>query len=125
MTEQAYQSKIIKSIEADGGVVVNGTYSKAGIADLVCGYPIELTTMATDSEIILQHLHVEVKTKEAYEKLMRNNIEEVEGLYICKPWFKGREVLQAHKLNEVRKRGGLALFAYSYLQVKEYIDEYK
>ena len=48
---------------------------------------------------------------------------EVDGLYVVNPDFKGREVLQAHKLNEVRKKGGWALFAYEYKQIEDYIDE--
>ena len=128
MKEQNYQSKIIKAIENIGGVVVNGTYSKEGIADLICGYPIDgiaLYKPKTDKGIgaMLAHLHVEVKSKEAYKSLMCNHIKEVDGLYVVNKEFKGREKLQAHKLNEVRKRGGLALFAYSFEQVEAYINE--
>ncbi len=115
MTEQQYQSKIIKSIEDIGGIVVNGSYTKAGIADLICGYPIENR---------LIHLHIEVKTEAAYKTLFDKNIIELEGFYVCNKKFTGREVLQAYKLNEVRRRGGLALFAYSFEQVKAYCSKF-
>jgi len=72
---------------------------------------------------ILRHIHIEVKSMLDYIALFRNHIEEVDGLYVVNPEFKGREVLQAHKLNEVRKKGGWALFAYDYSQVEEYMDE--
>ena len=135
MVESKFQAKIIKAIEAKGGVVVNGTYSKSGIADLICGYPkgVELINVPIDFpeqrivqmkiRTVLLHLHIEVKTKNAYEALMRNNITEVDGYYVCKDGFVGREVLQSAKLNDVRRRGGLALFAYCIEQVEEYIDD--
>jgi len=138
MLESGFQKKIITSIEDIGGVVVNGTYSKSGIADLICGWPmpvkkltekekyylvIDYGTAVLDMQPqILLHLHVEVKTKTDYNKLFKKNIKEVNGLYIVDPEFSGREVLQAHKLNDVRKRGGLALFAYSFEQVQEYVN---
>ena len=125
MVESKFQAKIIKAIEAKGGVVVNGTYSKSGIADLICGYPKEVVSKQgyyMNHTIKLLHLHIEVKTKDAYETLMRNNITEVDGYYVCKDGFVGREVLQSAKLNDVRRRGGLALFAYCIEQVEGYID---
>lgn len=126
MLESGFQKKIINSIEDIGGVVVNGTYSKKGIADLICGYPMMgvLTHVGTAKDIktFLLHLHVEVKTKTDYDKLFKKNIKEVDGMYVVDPEFRGREVLQAHKLNDVRKRGGLALFAYSFEQVQEYVN---
>jgi len=131
MVESKFQAKIIKAIEAKGGVVVNGTYSKSGIADLICGYPKDNIWVGGDYSprgtidkigVVLLHLHIEVKTKIAYEALMRNNITEVDGYYVCKEGFVGREVLQSAKLNDVRRRGGLALFAYCIEQVEGYID---
>ena len=123
MTEQGYQSKIIKGIEAMGGVVVNGTYSKSGIADLICGWSkLEYNTQTGSMEPKLLHLHIEVKTKDAYERLFKHHITDVDGLYVVVDAFKGRERLQAFKLNDVRKRGGLALFAYSMEQVEDYVN---
>jgi hypothetical protein len=136
MKEQYYQSKIIKKLKSIGGIVVNGTYTQTGIADLICGYPIEMDMPITEyrevgvstyfkQKTILLHLHIEVKTQDEYEFLMRKHITEEEGLYVVNPDYNGREVLQAHKLNEVRQKGGLALFAYDFKQVEEYIDANK
>lgn len=115
MKEQDYQSKIIKAIEALGGIAINGQYTKAGTADLICGYPIKGHLM---------HLHIEVKTEEDYHRVFRS-IEEIEGLYVFKDNIKSlkpHEYLQITKLNDVRKKGGLALLAYEINQVKEYIN---
>ena len=114
MTEAGYQKKIIKGIEEIGGVAINGKYTIAGTADLICGYPIK---------DILYHLHVEVKTEKAYNTLMKNHIKEVNGLYVVDDNYNGREVLQAFKLNEVRKKGGKALFAWNIEQVISYMEE--
>ncbi len=126
MTESKFQAKIIKAIEAKGGVAINGKYTKEGTADLICGYPMvkyvaQGQGFRNKKVTYLVHLHIEVKTKDSYEALMRNNITEVDGFYVCDPEFKGREVLQSAKLNDVRRRGGLALFAYDIKQVEEYI----
>ena len=71
----------------------------------------------------LLHLHVEVKTKDAYDALFKKHIKEVDGYYAVNENYNGREVLQAAKLNGVRKKGGYALFAYSFEQVKEYMRD--
>ncbi len=126
MKESDYQKKIIKGIEDIGGIAINGKYTKDGTADLICGYPeVKCFHWGKNTKYmppVLLHLHVEVKTKDSYEALMRNNITEVDGFYVCDPKFKGREVLQSAKLNDVRRRGGLALFAYNIKQVKEYVN---
>jgi len=125
MTESGYQKKIIDSIEAIGGIAVNGNFTKAGTADLVCGYPIEVHSLMTNSrKTYLRHLHVEVKTKHDYERVFKS-IEEVDGLYVFKDNIKSlkkHEYLQITKLNHLRDIGGLGLIAHSFEQVKEYVD---
>ena len=130
MTEAGYQSKIIKGIEALGGVAINGKYTITGTADLICGYPIVVEELVRDGErsriapvLHLYHLHVEVKTEKAYNTLMKNHIKEVNGSYVVDDNYNGREVLQAFKLNEVRKKGGKALFAWNIEQVISYMEE--
>ena len=127
MTEQGYQSKIIKAIEGIGGVVVNGTYSKAGIADLICGWPTYYEkVVGQHAEIVLIHLHIEVKTEKDYERVMRSVCEEKGGLYHFESVttsLKKHEFLQITKLNAVRKLGGKALIAWSIQQVEDYMNE--
>lgn len=130
MKEQGYQSKIIKGIEGIGGIVINGQYSKAGTADLICGWPKNLDVLVRDGEYseirpreTLLHLHVEVKTEEDYHRVMRSVYTE-EGLYKVRQVHKSlkkHEMLQIAKLNEVRTKGGYGLFAYSFEQVEEYM----
>ena len=142
MTEAGYQSKIIKSIEDIGGIAINGNFTKAGTADLVCGYP-KPTKVLSDTEIgylimtygnavldenlrdnILLHLHVEVKTKHDYERVFRS-IKEIDDRYVFNEdtkSLKKHEYLQITKLNLVRDKGGLGLIAWSFEQVKEYVD---
>ncbi len=95
-----------------GGHVVNGNYTKAGEADLQCGYPVNGK---------LLHLCVEVKTPKDYERVMRA-VDEDYNIINQKP-LKKHEPVQMAKIRQVRKRGGLALVAYSFDQVKEYINE--
>ncbi len=142
MTEQGYQSKIIKAIEDIGGIAINGNFTKAGTADLICGYP-KPTKAVTDNEEgylimtygtavldenirdnILLHLHVEVKTKHDYDRVFRS-IKEIDERYVfeeCTKSLKKHEYLQISKLNIVRDKGGLGLIAHSFEQVKEYVD---
>ena len=132
MLESGYQSKIIKGIIADGGTAITGKL-KTGEADIQAGYPVEvgLHTLAFKNrpegyitfKTVLLKLTVEVKTPKAYAYLMQG-VEEVNGLYVVTnpTKLKEHEELQIHKLNNVRKRGGLALIAHSYEQVKEYIN---
>ncbi len=115
MKEAGYQAKIIKGIEGIGGVVVNGNYTKAGIADLVCGYPVNSR---------LLHLHVEVKTEKDYYRVF-SSITEKGGVYDFHDntkSLKKHEFLQITKLNMLRRMGGLGLIAWSFEQVKEYVD---
>ncbi len=125
MLESSYQSKIIKGIEALGGVVVNGTYSKSGEADLQCGYPIEKYIYSGDggSAIYkgLVHLAVEVKTEKDYHRVMKciNDDYTLNG----NKGLKDHEPLQMAKIRRNRKLGGLALVAYSFEQVQEYVNE--
>ena len=116
MKEQQYQSKIIKEIENLGGHVVNGNYTKAGEADLQCGIPVVI-----DDKKILVHCAVEVKTQYDYGRVMEcvdedYNIIKTVGL-------KKHEVLQITKLRMLRNKGGLALVAYNFDQVKQYIEK--
>lgn len=113
MTEQDYQTKIMKGIEAIGGWAVNGKYTKDGEADLQTGYPVNE---------ILRYLVIEVKSKEDYFRVM-SAITEEGGRYAIRDLkkLKDHEPLQIHKLNEVRNRGGLAVLAYSLKQVNDYI----
>ena len=147
MLESKYQSNIIKAIEAIGGVVVNGTYSKSGEADLQCGWPIldveardkkypdsiKHTLVLTHGSVVLDeldeefttllHLAVEVKTKQDYFRVMKciNSDYTLNG----KTGLKKHEPLQMVKIRRNRARGGLALVAYSFEQVKDYVDESK
>ena len=115
MLETTYQSNIIKGIEAIGGVAINGTYTKSGEADLQCGWPY------TDEEFTtLLHLAVEVKTKEDYFRVMKciNSDYTLNGVV----GLKKHEPLQMVKIRRNRARGGMSLVAYSFEQVKEYVD---
>lgn len=132
MKEQSYQSKIIKAIESKGGVAINGNFTKAGTADLICGYPVCLDvdgryTMYDGEEGIpvLLHLHIEVKTEVDYHRVFRS-IQEVNGRYVFNEdtkSLKKHEFLQITKLNQLRDRGGLGLIAYDIKQVEGYMDD--
>ena len=104
----------MKDIEADGGHVVNGTYSKAGEADLQAGIPVTIG----DKEILI-HCAIEVKTEKDYHRVMRA-IDDDYNIINSKP-LKSHETLQLTKIRLLRKKGGLALVAYNYGQVLEYI----
>ena len=122
-TETYYQSKIIKSMIADGGTAVTGTL-KTGEADIQGGMPmVYFHDGKCDDITILRNIVVEVKTPDNYKRVMRA-IKEVDGLYeIVDPVpLKKHEPLQIHKINNVRQRGGLGIIAHSYAQVKEYLD---
>jgi len=136
MLETSYQSNIIKAIEAIGGVVVNGTYSKSGEADLQCGWPIPVkvlsdnekgylimqygTAVLDDQPVKLLHVAVEVKTEKDYHRVMKciNEDYTLNG----KKGLKEHEPLQMAKIRRNRKLGGLALVAYSFKQVEEYVN---
>ena len=137
MTEQGYQSKIIKDIERIGGIAINGNFSKKGTADLICGYPIitEVFSLPVDfpeqsivqmkAKTRLLHLHIEVKTPKDYDRVMRS-IVEIDGQYEfneCTKSLKEHEYLQITKLNLVRKKGGLGLIAHSFEQVVDYVKK--
>lgn len=117
MTEAYYQKKLMTEIEEAQGVVVNGRYTKRGEADLQAGLQVVGSSY-------LAHIAIEVKTPSSYEKVMKGIIEKEDGLYHIVDIKKLREheVLQVHKINRNRKLGGLALFAYSYKQVEEYLE---
>lgn len=114
MKESSYQNKIMKCLEAIGGKVINGTYSKAGEADIQGGYPVNGR---------LHYIAIEVKTKIDYDRVMRG-VKVVDGLYVIfdSTSLKKHESLQIHKINEVRKKNGLALIAFEFKQVEEYVD---
>lgn len=128
MRESAFQSKIIKKIESIGGEAINGRYTKAGIADLICGYPVVIG----DRELLL-HIHIEVKTKADWYRVMQS-VEELNISLTDKPMYryfiknkkylKSHETLQITKLNEVREKNGLAIVAYEFEQVEEYIKRW-
>jgi len=123
MLEAAYQSKIMKDIEADGGHVVNGTYSKAGEADLQAGIPIWIMGFGREGQEgrdVLVHCAIEVKTEKDYHRVMRA-IDDDYNIIDSKP-LKKHETLQLTKIRLLRKKGGLALVAYNYKQVLEYIE---
>lgn len=134
MKEQDYQTKIIKAIEAIGGVAINGNFTKAGTADLICGWPVIVEELYRDKEHSefrstkkLLHVHVEVKTKYDYARVFRS-IYEDEDRYIFNEntkSLKEHEYLQITKLNSVRNKGGLALIAYSFEQVERYVNANK
>ena len=113
MAEQYNQKKIIKWFRDIGGTAITGTLP-SGEADIQAGYPFLGR---------LINVMVEVKDEPNYHRVMRA-VEEVNGLYVIidKVPLKKHESLQIYKLNNVRKRGGLALFAYSVAQVVEYLD---
>jgi len=133
MLESGYQSKIIKDIINIGGTAITGKL-KTGEADIQAGYPIEVfkryskadehgAYTAYEPYSVLVKLAVEVKTPKAYEYLMKG-VKEVDGLYVIHDdtKLKEHEHLQITKLNNVRKRGGFAIVAHSFQQVKEYMD---
>ena len=112
MRESGYQSKIIKDIKDDGGWAVNGNFTLAGEPDLQCGIPL-------DGRLL--YVAVEVKDEVNYARVMRG----IDAHYnvVDKKKLKSHEVLQMAKIREIRTRGGLALVAYNYKQIMEYIDE--
>lgn len=111
MTEQYYQKKIIKAIEKNGGHCVNGIYTQSGEADLQCGFPVN------DK---LLYVAIEVKTEKAYKYLMKGLDSDYNVIDDKK--LKPHEFLQMAKIRKVRRLGGLALVAWNYTQVKEYIN---
>ena len=124
MKEAYYQSKIMKCIKDDGGVVVNGNYTSAGEADLQCGIRCiidEIKVGRREPKQILIYCAVEVKTEEDYHRVMKG-IDENYNI-IDKAKLKKHEPLQMAKIRDTRKRGGLALVAYNYRQVLQYISE--
>ena len=127
MTEQAYQTKIMKKWEAIGGHVVNGQYTKAGEPDLQGGFPVEYMSSGDKCfDVNLLYLAVEVKTEKAYLALEKKwKLITVDGVeqYQLDSKFNGRELLQAAKINSIRRKGGLALFAWSFEQVEQYVKD--
>ncbi len=117
MKESGFQTKLMNTIKREGGWCVNGAYTLAGEADLQCGIPIELYRYG----VVLVYVAVEVKTDLDYHRVMR--AVDVDYNVIDSKKLKKHEVLQMAKIRGVRKRGGLALVAYNYKQVMEYIDE--
>ena len=112
--ESSYQLKIMKGLEAIGGKAINGQYTKSGEADIQGGY------LVND---ILRYIAIEVKTEVNYKRVM-SGIKEVNGLYeiVDDKKLKEHEPMQIFKLNKVRTRGGLALIAFNFEQVQEYVN---
>ena len=125
-TEAYYQKKIIERMIANGGTAVTGTL-KTGEADIQGSLPMSLKTrkgMAFVDTTILATVIVEVKTPFNYDRIMRAVREENGFLLIFNEVpLKKHEKLQIYKLNEVRKRGGVAMIAHSYDQVKQRLEE--
>lgn len=125
MKEAGYQSRIIAKIKQGGGHAVNGNFTTAGEADLQCGIPVLIQHPQFDSNnivtTILVYVAVEVKDEFNYHRVM-GAIDEHYNV-INKKALKSHEVLQMAKIRAVRKIGGLALVAYNYKQIMEYIDE--
>jgi len=122
MLEAGYQSKIIKEINSIGGHAINGTYSKSGEADLQCGIPIiidEIYGGRRRGKKILIHCAIEVKTEKDYDRVMRA-VDEDYNVIDSKP-LKKHEPLQMAKIRLLRKKGGLALVAYNFKQVMDYV----
>jgi len=114
MTEANYQSKIIKDIKKDGGIAINGNYTTNGECDLQCGIPYNG---------ILIYCGIEVKTESDYHRVMSGIDSEYNVIDVKK--LKKHEPLQMAKIRQTRKLGGLALVAFNYSQVMEYIDANK
>ncbi len=114
--EQVYQTKIMNTIKKEGGWCVNGNYTLAGEADLQCGIPVELYRYGT----ILVYCAVEVKTDIDFARVMRAVDEDYKVIDAKK--LKQHEKLQMAKIRGVRRRGGLAIVAFNYKQIKEYCD---
>lgn len=111
--ESYYQKRIIDWFKSVGGTAITGVFPK-GEADIQAGYP---------WRNLLLNVMVEVKTEADYARVM-SGIIEANGLYeiIDHSKLKEHEPLQIFKLNEVRKKNGLALIAYSVAQVVEYLE---
>jgi len=117
--EQYYQKRIIDWFIKIGGTAITGTLP-TGEADIQAGYPYNIGVKQ-----VLLNVMVEVKTEFDYHRVMRC-ITEIDGLYVIDKScgsLKKHETLQIIKLNNVRKKGGMALLAYSVAQVIEYIDK--
>ena len=112
--EQSNQSKIIKWFIKIGGTAITGNFP-TGEADIQAGYPYNGR---------LYNVMIETKKEYEYNYLM-SGLKLVNGVYeiVDETKLKDHEHLQIFKLNNVRKRGGLALLAYSVEQIIEYIDE--
>ena len=130
MLETGYQAKIMKGWVAIGGHNVNGTYTKNGEADLQGGWPVITYIQVSEDGFIaaahknirLLYLVVEVKTEKDYYRVMEC-IDLVDGYYKIngKKGLKKHEPLQIAKINQVRKKGGLAVIAFSFEQVEQYV----
>ena len=127
MLETGYQSKIIKNIQKDGGVAINGNFTSDGEADLQCGIPYTIVCPNPDGyefdypKKLLLHVAVEVKTEKDYHRVMK--CIDADYNIINKTPLKKHEVLQMAKIRRNRGLGGLALVAWNYEQVMEYINE--
>ena len=111
MKEARYQAKIMAQIQKDGGVAINGNYTSNGEADLQCGIPV-------DGKLL--HVAIEVKTEFDYHRVM--GCIDKDYNVIRKAGLKSHEVLQMAKIRRNRKLGGLALVAYNYKQIMEYVN---
>lgn len=127
MRETGYQKKIIDKIKDSGGWCVNGNYTTDGEADLQCGIPCTIVCPNPDGyefdypKKLLLYVAIEVKTEKDYHRVMRAIDEDYN--IINKTPLKKHEVLQMAKIRIVRGLGGLALVAWNYEQVMEYINE--
>ncbi len=132
MTEGRFQSVIIKKIEDRGGHVINGNYTKAGEADLQCGFPVTTDVVEnvqhdwdmgfiTNTKTFLVYLAVEVKTDKDYDRIMSGLDEDYNVINDKK--LKKHEFVQMAKIRAVRSKGGLAIVAWNFEQIEEYVNE--
>lgn len=116
MKESTYQKKIIDKIKSNGGHAITGVFTTNGEADIQAGISING---------FLIHACIEVKTEGDYYRVMKG-LKEEGGIYdiVDVSKLKKHEPLQVMKINDIRKKGGIALFAYSYEQVEDYINSH-
>lgn len=114
--ESAYQRELIKAIEALGGHIVNGIYTKRGEADLQGSIPITFSFGRLQIGCAL-----EIKTPKALNKVLKGLDESYSIRDRSK--LKPHEVLQAIKLKRLRESGIIALFCSDFTQVQDYIKD--
>lgn len=112
MEETGYKRKILSHLRSEG-VAVIGVFSTSGELDIQGAIPYKGR---------LLYIAIEVKTKTNYYRVM-SGLREENGEYVIVDVkkLKEHEVLQVAKANSTRRKGGLALFAYSWEQIVDYL----